>query len=145
MSKFLFCLILLIGLYNCETYEGVKVYEIQRNVNGMNEVAISVSEGEEFALKFRGNPTTGYTWVLLNADEVEGPLLGTNFESDGIADYVADSKDKYLVGGAGSFYYKFKAVKVANEAKTLKFSYQRTWEKAANDALPDAVVKITVS
>ncbi len=144
MSKFLFCLILLIGLYNCETYEGVKVYEIQRNVNGMNEVAISVSEGEEFALKFRGNPTTGYTWVLLNADEVEGPLLGTNFESDGIADYVADSKDKYLVGGAGSFYYKFKAVKVANEAKTLKFSYQRTWENNTNN-LPDAIVKITVS
>ena len=110
----------------------------------MNEVAISVSEGEEFALKFRGNPTTGYTWVLLNADEVEGPLLGTNFESDGIADYVADSKDKYLVGGAGSFYYKFKAVKVANEAKTLKFSYQRTWENNTNN-LPDAIVKITVS
>ena len=144
MSKFVLCLILLIGLYNCETYEGVKVYEIQRNVNGLNEVAISVSEGEEFALKFRGNPTTGYTWVLLNAEEVQGPLLGTNFEADGIADYVADSKDKYLVGGAGSFYYKFKAAKVANEAKILRFSYQRTWENNEN-ILPDAVVKITVS
>ena len=144
MSKFLFCLILLIGLYNCETYEGVKVYEIQRNVNGMNEVAISVSEGEEFALKFRENPTTGYTWVLLNTDKLKDSLKGLNFENDGIADYVADSKDKYLVGGAGSFYYKFKAVKVANEAKTLKFSYQRTWENNTNN-LPDAIVKITVS
>ena len=144
MSKIVLCLIVLIGLYNCETYEGVKVYEIQRDVNGLNEVAISVSVGEEFALKFRGNPTTGYTWVLLNAEEVQGPLLGTNFEADGIADYVADSKDKYLVGGAGSFYYKFKADKVANEAKILRFSYQRTWENNEN-ILPDAVVKITVS
>ena len=144
MSKLFFCLILLLGLYNCETYEGAKVYEIQRNVNGQNEVDINVSEGEEFALKFRGNPTTGYTWVLLNTDEVDGALLGTNFESDGIADYVADSKDKLLVGGAGSFYYKFKAVKVANEATVIKFSYQRTWEQNAND-LPDAIVKITVS
>ena len=88
--------------------------------------------------------STNYNSGLLNADEVEGPLLGTNFVSDGIADYVADSKDKYLVGGAGSFYYKFKAVKVANEAKTLKFSYQRTWENNTNN-LPDAIVKITVS
>ena len=145
MSKLFLCLMLLLGLYNCETFEGVKVYEIQRDVNGENSFDISVSEGEEFALKFRGNPTTGYTWVLLNTEDVDGCLLGTNFESDGIADYVADSKDKLLVGGAGSFYYKFKAVKAANEAKVLKFSYQRTWEKAANDALPDAVVKITVS
>ena len=144
MSKLFLCLILLLGLYNCETYEGVKVYEVQRNVNGLSEVAINVSEGEEFALKFRGNPTTGYTWVLLNTEEVDGSLKATNFESDGIADYVADSKDELLVGGAGSFFYKFKAVKVSNEEKVLKFSYQRTWEKNVND-LPDAVVKITVS
>ena len=144
MSKFVLCLLLLIGLYNCETFEGVKVYEIQRNVNGLNEVAISASVGEEFALKFRGNPSTGYTWVLLNANEVEDSLLGTNFESNGFADYVADSKDRYLVGGAGSFYYKFKANKVSNEAKILRFSYQRTWENNDNN-VPDAVVKITVS
>ena len=145
MSKLFLCLILLLGLYNCETYEGVKVIEISRNVNGQNEVDVSVKEGEEFALKFRGNPTTGYSWILLNADEVDGPLKGTNFDSDGIADYVADSKDKLLVGGAGSFYYKFKAVKVANESKVLKFSYQRTWEVKNGETLPDAIVKITVS
>ena len=144
MSKLFLCLILLLGLYNCETYEGIKVFEIQRDVNGENEVDISVSQGEEFALKFRGNPTTGYTWVLLNTEDVEGSLQATNFDSDGIADYVADSKDKLLVGGAGSFYYKFKAVKVSNEAKVLKFSYQRTWENNAN-SLPNAVVKITVN
>ena len=144
MSKIFLCLILLLGLYNCETYEGVKVYEVQRNVNGLSELDINVSEGEEFALKFRGNPTTGYTWVLLNTEDVDGSLQATNFESDGIADYVADSKDELLVGGAGSFFYKFKAVKVSNEEKLLKFSYQRTWEKNAND-LPDAVVRIIVS
>ena len=144
MSKLVLCLILLLGLYNCETYEGVKVYEVQRNVNGLSEVAINVSEGEEFALKFRGNPTTGYTWVLLNTEEVDGSLKATNFESDGIADYVADSKDELLVGGAGSFFYKFKAVKVSNEEKVLKFSYHRPFEKN-NNHLPNVIVKITVS
>ena len=85
-----------------------------------------------------------FIWVLLNPEEVDGPLQGTNFESDGIADYVADSNDKLLIGGAGSFYYTFKAVKGSEEAKVLKFSYRRTWEKV-NNGLPDAVVKITVS
>ena len=93
MPKLLLCLLLLLSVYNSETYEGVKVYEIQRNINGQNEVDISIAKGEEFALKFRGNPTTGFTWVLLNTEEVNGPLQGTNFESDGIAEYVADSKD----------------------------------------------------
>ena len=140
MSKLFLCLILLLGLYNCETFEGFKVYEVQRNLKGLTETSINVSEGEEFALKFRGNPSTGYLWVLLNPEEVDGSLKAINFESY----YVPDSKDLYLVGGAGSFYYKFKAVKVSKKEKVLKFSYQRTWEKNAND-LPDAVVKITVS
>ena len=144
MSKLFLCFLILLGLYNCETYEGVKVYEIVRNVNGVSELSINVEKGKEFALKFRGNPTTGYTWILLNPDEVNFSLLGTNFESDGIADYVADSKDKLLVGGAGSFFYKFKAVEVSNEAKVLNFSYRRTWENNNNNQ-PDAVVKITVS
>ena len=144
MSKFLFCLFLLLGLYNCETYKGAKVYEIQRNSNGMEEVDISVSEGEEFALKFKGNPTTGYTWILLNTEDVQGSLEATNFEVDGIAEYVPSHQNKNLVGGGGFFYYTLKAVKVANEAKTLKFAYKRLWVKEAND-VPDAIVKITIS
>ena len=142
MSKLFLCFLLLLSLYNCEEYQGAKVFEIKRDANNANE--INVKEGEEFALKFRGNPTTGYTWVLLNTNDVNGSLQGTNFESKGSGEYVPDSKDNLLVGGAGSFYYKFKAVKAANEAKVLNFSYQRTWENNSNST-PSAVVKITVS
>ena len=142
MSKLFLCFLLLLSLYNCEEYQGVKVFEIKRDANNANE--INVKEGEEFALKFRGNPTTGYTWVLLNTNDVNGSLQGTNFDSKGSAEYLPDSKDNLLVGGAGSFYYKFKAVKAANEAKVLNFSYQRTWENNSNST-PSAVVKITVS
>ena len=143
MSKIIFCFLFLFCLTKAELYEGAKVYEIKKDSNGQKEISLKVKEGEDFALKFRGNPTTGYTWVLLNTEEVNGPLKATNFESDGIAEYVAESKDKLLVGGAGNFYYKFKALKVDNEEKVLKFSYRRTWEKNQNNE-PDFIVKIKV-
>ena len=34
MSKLFLCLILLLGLYNCQSYKGAKVYEITRDSNG---------------------------------------------------------------------------------------------------------------
>jgi len=49
-----------------------------------------------------------------------------------------------LVGGAGAYYYKFKAVKVANEPKVLNFLYQRAWLKNENSA-PTVSVKVNVS
>ena len=144
MSKLIFFFLFFISMIKSETYEGVKVYEVNKSNDGQkNEISITVKEGEEFALKFRGNPTTGYTWVLLNTEQLKDSLKGLNFENDGIAEYVADSKDKLLVGGAGNFYYKFKALKVTNEEHVLNFSYRRTWEKNNNE--PTTVVKITIN
>ena len=142
MFKTLLCLILLFNLYNCETFEGVKVYEIKNNAN--SEQSINVNIGDEFALKFRGNPTTGYTWVLLNPNEGQSSLLGTNFENDGSGQYVPDSTDKFLCGGGGSFYYKFQALKPSNGEIVLRFSYRRVWSKQSNK-LPETLVKITVN
>ena len=144
MSKVFLCLILLLSLYNCEEYEGAKVFEIQRNSNGLKEFTIDVKEGEEFALKLRGNPTTGYSWFLLNPSDSTDSLQATNLSADGGASYVPDSNDRLLVGGAGAFYYKFKAVKVANEPKVLHFLYQRAWLKNENSA-PTVSVKVNVS
>ena len=144
MSKLIFFFLFFISMIKSETYEGVKVYEVNKSNDGQkNEISITVKEGEEFALKFRGNPTTGYTWVLLNTEQLKDSLKGLNFENDGIAEYVADSKDRLLVGGAGNFYYKFKALKVTNEEHVLNFSYRITWEKNNNE--PTTVVKITIN
>ena len=144
MSKAFLCLILLLGLYNCEEFEGAKVFEIQRNSNGLNEFTVDVKEGEEFALKLRGNPTTGYSWFLLNPNDVTDSLQASNLSSEGKATYIPDSNDPNLVGGAGAYYYKFKAVKVANEPKVLHFLYQRAWLKNEN-SVPTVSVKVNVS
>ena len=144
MSKAFLCLILLLGLYNCEEYQGAKVFEIERNSNGLKEFTVDVKEGEEFALKLRGNPTTGYSWFLLNPDDVTGSLQASNLTSEGKATYVPDSNDPMLVGGGGAYYYKFKALKVSNEPKVLNFLYQRAWLKSENSA-PTVSVKVNVS
>ena len=141
MPKILFLFLFI--FISCEIYEGAKVFEIANSKGKKYEVSLSVEVGEEFALKFTGNPTAGYTQVLLNVDQVSDTLKGLNFDNDGIAEYVADSKDKLLVGGAGNFYYKFKALKVTNEEQVLNFSYRRTWEKNSNE--PNAIVKISVN
>ena len=145
MSKLLLCLILLLGIYKCETYIGAMVYDMVRDGDAeTTEVELKVPKGKDFALKFRGNPSTGYTWVLLNTEAVNGPLLGINFDDDGIGSYVPNSTDKNLLGGSGHFYYRFKALKVSNEPLVLNFSYRRIWGKIQND-VPDFAVKITVS
>ena len=144
MSKVFLCFILLLGLYNCEEYQGAKVFEIQRISNGLKEFTVDVKKGEEFALKLRGNPTTGYSWFLLNPNDVTDSLQASNISAEGTATYVPDSKDPMLVGGGGAYYYKFKAVKVANEPKVLNFLYQRAWLKNENSA-PTVSVKVNVS
>ena len=141
MSKILFLFLFI--FINCETYEGAKVFEIANRKGKKYEVSLSVEVGEEFALKFTGNPTAGYTWVLLNVDQVSDTLKGLNFDNDGIAEYVADEVDKEFVGSPRKFYFKFKALKATNEEKVLNFSYKRAWVKN-NNIEPDTIVKITV-
>ena len=144
MSKIFLCLIILLGLYNCETYKGVKVYDVTSIANGGNKVDLNVLKEEEFALKFKGNPTTGFTWVLLNADSINRFFEAVNFDSKGSGEYVADSNEMELDGSGGNFYYIFKAIKISNEAQSLNFSYRRPWAKPTNDE-PTIVVKVTIS
>jgi predicted secreted protein len=145
MSKLFLCLILLLGLYKCEDFEGAKVYEVVLDEDKETTVVdVKASKGKDFALKFKGNPTTGYTWVLLNPEEANGSILGSNFDLDGIGEYVSNRNDQKLSGVGGNFYYTFKALKVSNEVKELNFSYRRVWEKEQKET-PDVVVRITVS
>ena len=145
MSKLFLCLILLLGLYHCETFEGATVYEMILNGDeGVTEVDLNVPKGKDFALKFKGNPTTGFTWVLLNPEEANSSIMGVNFDSKGSGTYVADTNDRMLDGVGGHYYFRFKALKASNQVKLLKFSYRRVWEKNPKYT-QDINVAITVS
>ena len=144
MSKLLLCLMLLLGLYNCETFKEVKVYDVTGIANGGKRVDLNVLKGEEFALKFKGNPTTGFKWVLLNDENSNKFFEAVNVNSEGYGEYVADSNDKYLDGSGGNFFYIFKAIKISEKAQALNFSYRRPWAKDNKDE-PDISVRITIS
>lgn len=127
MSKLFICLFLLLGLYNCQNYGDAQVYDmIMNEEEDSTSMKINAHKGKEFVLKFKGNPTLGYNWVLTNPEVVNGPILGLNFGLEGKGDYVPEVTG--LLGSGGSFYFHFKATKVSSLARVLKFSYRRNWE-----------------
>ena len=67
MSKLILCLFLLLTLCNCG-----KIFEISNTMT--NKYEFEVKKGEEFALKFESNPSTGFSWHFLNLDEVNDSL-----------------------------------------------------------------------
>ena len=131
MSKFIFCLLLLLNYYSCQNLDKARVFEIPRNSDSKLE-EFKVRKGETFALKFYSNPSTGYSWNFLNEEEVSDSLqlLTSKFEAP----------KTNLVGAGGYMYYYFKGVEVTNETQTLEFSYTRGNK---DNGLP-TLVKVTV-
>ena len=130
MSKFVIYLLVLLNFY-CY---GKKVFDLNALNTNKNEVDIRV--GEEFVVKIPSNPTTGYETRFLNRDEVSDSLELLRNK------YISSANLKNLVGVGGHMYYYFKAVKVTNEAQTLKFANIRRWEKQTNTA--DYTLKVNV-
>ena len=82
--------------------------------NGRN---ITLNTGEIITLTLESNPTTGYSWQVM---EVENAVL----TQDGEADYKSESQN--LVGAGGTETFQFKAV--GSGKTTLKLGYMRPWE-----------------
>lgn len=131
MSKLL--LFFLLGLASSQL-----LFDAQEN----NE--IEVAEGNEFTVTMKGNPTTGYIWVLMNSDEVEGFLQATNLDDNQSGEFEAPDPSTGLVGAGGVYKFTFNALKSDEEAKDLKFAYVRPWEAQKNDE-PTLVVKVNIS
>ena len=137
MTKIIFCLLVLLNLYNCEKIDGIRVFEMDKKTSNSNE--ISVRMGEEFAIKFYSNPSTGYSWQFLNKDENNESIkfIRSKFVDPPSAGPI------HIVGRGGYMYYYFKALKVTNGAKVLNFSYNRHWIKKSNNIVTN-FVKINV-
>lgn len=81
---------------------------------------------EEFILKVRGNPTTGYSWYLSkNSDEKNLKCLNLN-KYNSSENYVVDKHPPGFVGVGGTFYFKFQGVKEGNYDVILV--KKRPWE-----------------
>lgn len=76
--------------------------------------------GQELVVHLKGNPTTGYTWVLAQADAKV--LVAT-----GAIEYLAPKQNPPRVGQGGTFVARLTA-QAAGETP-VRFEYRRPWEK----------------
>ncbi|MCK5114405.1 MAG: protease inhibitor I42 family protein [Phycisphaerae bacterium] len=99
--------------------------------NKHDSKTVTATVGDEIVLRLKGNPTTGYQWML-------DDLAGKSAKPDGIIKYEAIDSAK-RVGAGGFFIARFKAVKAGKT--TFKLVYARPWEK---DKKPDEVFLVTL-
>ena len=136
MSKLILCLLLLLNVCICEDAKQVRTFEESDGQSGIN-----VRLGEEFALKMKSNPSTGYSWKFLNQEETKDSVefLRQRFENPS-----AVLGRPPLIGAGGYTYYHFKAVGVTNEPVSLKFSYARHFSNLLKSPVT-SVYKINVN
>ena len=130
MSKLVIYLLVLLNFY-CY---GERIFELSALNTNKNEVDIRV--GEEFVVTVPSNPNYGIEISFVNKDEVSDSL---KLIRDA---FIPLGNLKYLDTVIVYKYFFFKAVKVTNEAQTLKFANIRRWEKQTNTA--DYTLKVNV-
>jgi inhibitor of cysteine peptidase len=81
--------------------------------------SIDVSVGQEFIIALASNPTTGYSWQA-SYDETMLELVG------GESTYEADETGEEVVGGGGTEFFRFKALKAG--AVEITMTYAQHWE-----------------
>ena len=93
---------------------------------------LKVENNKEFKVALEGNPTTGYSWFLKNAEEIKNSKIIEilNLDEHGTAEYVQKGNEHGLVGVGGVFCFKFKVNNTeGKDLPKLAFEYKRPWEK----------------
>ena len=144
MSNKLFLSLCLLAFISCEA----QIFEVNTNGNAVN--SFTIKKGLQFKLKLPGNPTTGYSWFLLNLKNLTESEFVSNVDTneDGSAGgYVPTEKEnengEQIDGAGGDFYFTFEAVAKTSEPVNFLFSYQRPWE-GINDVANAVKVQVTV-
>lgn len=88
---------------------------------------VDVAVGKTFEVVLRGNPSTGYQWVRLNA--------ARDVEAAGQPEFKADSKQ---IGAPGTVTLSFKPTQTGR--KLLLLGYRRPWEKRVAPAKTFTVI-----
>lgn len=80
---------------------------------------IDIGVGDEFIIALSSNPTTGYSWQA-SYDETMLELVG------GESTYEPEETDEEVVGGGGTDFFRFKALKAGEVDVTM--TYAQHWE-----------------
>ena len=142
MANKVFLALCLLAFISCEA----QVFEV--NVDGHTANAFTIKKGLQFKIKLFGNPTTGYSWFLLNLKNITESEFVSNVDTneDGSAGGYVQREDEtgdLIAGEGGDFYFTFEAVAKTSEPVNLLFSYQQPWE-GINNVANAVKVEITV-
>ena len=144
MVNKVFLTLCLLAFISCEA----QVFEV--DVDGHGDNSFTIKKGLQFKLKLAGNPTTGYSWFLLNLKNLieSGYVLNIDTNDDGSAGgYVqrneVDENGNIIEGLGGDFYFTFEAAAKTSEPVNFLFSYQKPWE-STNDTANLVKVQINV-
>jgi inhibitor of cysteine peptidase len=121
----IFAAIVLAGIGGCAPE---KALALDAKDNGKQ---ITLQKGQTLTISLEGNPTTGYTWEMV---EPEGAVL----RQVGEPEFKADSE---LLGAPGVQTLRFEAVEAGQMILTLV--YHRPWETDA-EPLETFAVQVTV-
>lgn len=101
---------------------------IKLNTTDPDPYKLTVQKGDCLTLEMEGNPTTGYTWFLEDADSVKKNKIisDTNLDDRDTVEFLSQKTSKDLTVGRGGIYqFRFNASQVGNE--TLDFVYMRSF------------------
>lgn len=91
---------------------------------------VELRKGQTFSVSLEGNPTTGYTWEVLQVDEQVLRQIGD----------PAFTPESEALGAPGTQVLRFRAV--GEGRTTLRLVYHRPWEEA--DPEQTFFVEVTV-
>jgi inhibitor of cysteine peptidase len=91
---------------------------IDENYNGKT---ILITQGDNFCIRLKENPSTGYSWQLSLKKGLK--VVSSNYYSS----IPSNSVQRFIVGAAGIHSWKIKAV--TRGAQQIKGIYRRSWEK----------------
>jgi inhibitor of cysteine peptidase len=100
-----------------------------------DKTRVKLAKGNLLIVKLPGNPTTGFQWVVAKSNKDE-------LAPQGKSEYVANKQVPPVVGGGGTFVFKFKAEKAGTSP--LELEYKRPFEKdkaAAKTFKVDVVIE----
>jgi len=110
----LIALLLILALFNgCGDRE-----KLVTGPDNGSEIRLQI--GEALTLKLESNPTTGYSWQVM---EIDDTVLG----QEGDPEYKSDPGSGGAVGSGGEETIRFKAH--ASGKITLTLGYMRSWEE----------------
>lgn len=103
-----------------------------KDINLSDDTYIPVKTGQEFIIELEGNPTTGYSWFLLNPEKLnqENLLKATNLDKNNSGEFYSanstENEEIRRMGAGGIFHFKFLAGEITGH-EIITFIYKRPW------------------